>query len=142
MAERKKEMNEVERLIGQILRIGVIVSAIVIVIGLAALFIEGGSGYPGDTVPLGFRAMFAGVMQFKPFAIIMLGLFLLILTPVLRVVVSIYAFAVERDTLYVAITTIVLIILVIAMVIGYAGKQENRNSSVDRPRHTSTATDQ
>ena len=56
MAERKKEMNEVERLIGQILRIGVIVSAIVIVIGLAALFIEGGSGYPGDTVPLGFRA--------------------------------------------------------------------------------------
>ena len=61
-------------------------------------------------------------MQFKPFAIIMLGLFLLILTPVLRVVVSIYAFAVERDTLYVAITTIVLIILVIAMVIGYAGK--------------------
>ncbi|WP_063515949.1 DUF1634 domain-containing protein [Schleiferilactobacillus harbinensis] len=122
MAERKKEMNEVERLIGQILRIGVIVSAIVIVVGLAALFIEGGSGYPGDTVPLGFRAMFAGVMQFKPFAIIMLGLFLLILTPVLRVVVSIYAFAVERDTLYVAITTIVLIILVIAMVIGYAGK--------------------
>lgn len=122
MAARQKEMNEVERLIGQILRIGVVVSAIVISLGLLMLFIQGGSGYPGNTVPLGFRAMFAGVAAFKPFAVIMLGLFLLILTPVLRVVVSIYAFAVEHDTMYVVITTIVLIILVIAMVIGYAGK--------------------
>ncbi|MFT8410866.1 MAG: DUF1634 domain-containing protein [Schleiferilactobacillus perolens] len=122
MVDRKKEMASVEQLIGVILRIGVIISAIVIAVGLLALFLEGGSGYPNDQVPLGFRAIFQGVIQLKPFAIIMLGLFCLILTPVLRVAVSIYAFVVERDSLYVAITSIVLAILVIAMVIGYAGK--------------------
>ncbi|EPD11575.1 putative membrane protein [Lacticaseibacillus paracasei subsp. paracasei Lpp48] len=53
----------------------------------------------------------------------MTGIFLLILTPVLRVVVSIYAFAVEHDRLYVWITTIVLIILLGAMTIGYLGNR-------------------
>ncbi len=52
----------------------------------------------------------------------MLGIFLLILTPVLRVVVSIYAFIKENDKLYAWITTVVLVILVIAMLIGYFGK--------------------
>ena len=60
-------------------------------------------------------------MQLKPYAVLMLGIFLLILTPVLRVVVSIYAFAKEGDRLYVTITTIVLIILIIGTTIGYQG---------------------
>lgn len=51
-------------------------------------------------------------------AFIMLGLFCLILTPVLRVVVSIFAFAKEKDYLYVVITLIVLVILVIGMSFG------------------------
>ena len=51
----------------------------------------------------------------------MFGIFLLILTPVLRVIVSIYAFAKEGDRLYVVITTIVLVILIIGMAIGYRG---------------------
>lgn len=51
----------------------------------------------------------------------MLGLFLLILTPVLRVVVSIYAFIKEKDRLYTWITTAVLVILIGAMIIGYLG---------------------
>ncbi|MBA1393641.1 DUF1634 domain-containing protein, partial [Lactobacillus sp. XV13L] len=51
--------------------------------------------------------------------ILMLGIFLLILTPVLRVVVSIYAFLKEKDYLYVYITTFVLIILAFAMIAGY-----------------------
>ena len=65
--------------------------------------------------------IFQGAMQLKPYAVLMLGIFLLILTPVLRVVVSIYAFAIRKDRLYVAITTIVLIILIIRMTIGYQG---------------------
>ena len=51
----------------------------------------------------------------------MTGLFLLILTPVLRVVASIVAFAKEGDKLYVAITTLVLIILIVAMFVGHGG---------------------
>ncbi len=48
----------------------------------------------------------------------MFGLFCLILTPVLRVVVSLFTFLKEKDYLYVGITGIVLIILVISFLIG------------------------
>ncbi|WP_125979639.1 DUF1634 domain-containing protein [Loigolactobacillus iwatensis] len=118
----QQEMNQVEKLIGVILQIGVIISAIIIGVGLLALLITGKSGYPAGSFPTHFGAIFRGIAQFKPYAIIMLGLFALILTPVLRVVVSIYAFFKERDLLYVVITTIVLIILIFGMAIGYLGK--------------------
>ena len=52
----------------------------------------------------------------------MLGVYCLILTPVLRVIVSIYAFYREKDRLYVTITTAVLLILIVALVIGVYGK--------------------
>ena len=100
---------------------GVILAAVVLLIGLALFFITGQSGYAADVHPHTFSSIIAGTVQLKPYAVIMTGIFLLILTPVLRVVVSIYAFAKEHDRLYANITTAVLIILVIAMVIGYYG---------------------
>lgn len=121
-SSKKQEMHEVELLIGQILRIGVLISAVIIAIGLLLLLVTQNSGYAGNQFPTTFQAIFAGLVTFKPYAIIMLGVFLLILTPVLRVVVSIYAFFKEGDHLYVMITTLVLVILGIAMVIGYFGK--------------------
>ncbi|GBG94291.1 membrane protein [Ligilactobacillus salitolerans] len=122
--EKKKraEMADIEKIIGHVLRIGVLTSAAVIILGLLLALITGQTGYPTNEFPTTFTAIFQGIMVFKPFAITMLGLFLLILTPVLRVVVSIYAFAKENDQLYVWITTLVLVILAIAMWIGYLGK--------------------
>lgn len=112
-----EETRKVELIIGKILRIGVITSAIVILIGIGLYFMNG-SGYTTD-FPRRFSAIFAGVASGKSYAVIMLGVFLLILTPVLRVVVSIYAFYKEHDTLYVVITSIVLVILMFAMFMGY-----------------------
>ncbi|QMU08981.1 DUF1634 domain-containing protein [Levilactobacillus suantsaii] len=117
-----KEMAQVETVIGRILQIGVIFSAIVMAIGLILFLATGQSGYPGDTLPLQFGAILVGTWHLKSFAIMMLGIYCLILTPVLRVVVSIYAFYREKDHLYVAITTTVLIILMIALVIGIYDK--------------------
>ncbi|MBA1434692.1 DUF1634 domain-containing protein [Bombilactobacillus bombi] len=114
----KQEMNEIELIIGKILRVGVIISVAVMIIGLALLLIQGNGGY-GSQFPTTFAAIGRGLLQFKPDAILMLGIFLLILTPVLRVVVSIYAFLKEKDYLYVYITTFVLIILAFAMIAGY-----------------------
>nr|WP_243463958.1 DUF1634 domain-containing protein [Lactiplantibacillus plantarum] len=108
-------------MIGYILRIGVIVSAIVIIIGMLLMLIQGNGGYANGMEPHTVADILAGIVALKPYAVIMLGLFLLILTPTLRVAVSIYAFAVEKDHLYVWITTIVLIILIVASVIGYLG---------------------
>lgn len=113
-----EETRQVELVIGKILRIGVITSAIVVMIGIIMYFINGGGGYDGS-FPRRFAAIFAGIAAGKPYAVIMLGIFLLILTPVLRVVVSIYAFYKEHDKLYVIITTAVLIILIFAMMMGY-----------------------
>ncbi|WP_125714391.1 DUF1634 domain-containing protein [Companilactobacillus kedongensis] len=112
-----EEMRKVELIIGKILRIGVVTSAIVIVIGIMLYFLNG-SGYTGN-FPTRFSTILNGIVAGKSYAIIMLGIFLLILTPVLRVVVSIYAFYKEKDTMYVVITTIVLVILIIAMLLGY-----------------------
>ncbi len=46
-----------------------------------------------------------------PRAFIMLGLLVLIATPIVRVMLSAALFAVERDTFYVAVTLIVLSVL-------------------------------
>ncbi|GEO69597.1 DUF1634 domain-containing protein [Levilactobacillus acidifarinae] len=125
MAEKPttaREMAQVETIIGRILQVGVIFSAVIMAIGLVMFLATGHSGYPGTTMPLTMGAILLGTWQLKPFAIMMLGVYCLILTPVLRVVVSIYAFYKEKDHLYVAITTTVLIILIIALVIGVYGK--------------------
>lgn len=113
------EMVQVEKSIGVILQIGVVISATIIIIGLIIGLVTGGTGYPGQTFPTHLGPILTGVAQAKPVAIMMLGLFCLILTPVLRVVVSIYAFAKEHDHLYVLITSTVLVILAFAMILGY-----------------------
>lgn len=119
--KKARKMDEIERVIGHVLRIGVSLSALVIVAGIVTALFAGETGYRGTTFPTTPSAILSGLILLKPLAILMTGLFLLILTPVLRVVVSIYAFAVEKDYLYVWITSIVLLILVIAMWIGYMG---------------------
>jgi Predicted membrane protein len=114
-----EETRKVELIIGKILRVGVVTSAVVILIGMALYFMNGNGGYSGDYFPRRFSDIFTGLIQGKAYSVIMLGIFLLILTPVLRVVVSIYAFYKEKDMMYVIITTTVLIILAIAMILGY-----------------------
>lgn len=120
-AATKQEMNHVEDIIGHVMQVGVITAAIVIVIGILMLFISGHSGYAGNQHPMTFAAIGRGVIALKPYAVIMLGLFLLILTPALRVLISIYAFVVLGDHMYVWITSLVMLILIIAMVIGMYG---------------------
>jgi len=52
-----------------------------------------------------------GVWRGEPRGLIQFGLLLLIVTPIMRVAFSVFAFAVQRDRLYVVITLIVLLIL-------------------------------
>lgn len=119
--QSKSEMNAVENLIGKVMQIGVLTAALVMLLGVTMFLITGDSGYAGQYHPTTFGGMVTGLIELKSYAIIMIGLFLLILTPVLRVIVSIYAFYVAKDNLYVWITTIVLIILIFAMLIGMYG---------------------
>ncbi|MTV81864.1 DUF1634 domain-containing protein [Secundilactobacillus folii] len=116
----EKEMEHIEIMIGRILQIGVIVAAIIMLLGLILLLVHGGNGgYPVGHQPTTIKSILLGTIALKPYAVMMVGMFCLILTPVLRVVVSIYAFYKEHDTLYVWITTSVLIILCISFIIGH-----------------------
>ena len=56
-------------------------------------------------------AILRTAFQGRPRSLIQLGLVLLIATPVARVAFSVFAFAVQRDRLYVAITLVVLAVL-------------------------------
>lgn len=114
------EMAHIEGIIGRILQIGVAVAAVIMLFGLILLLMNGGNGgYPVGHQPTTINAIIDGTIALKPYAVMMVGMFCLIMTPVLRVVVSIYAFYKEHDTLYVWITSIVLVILCISFVIGH-----------------------
>ena len=62
-----------------------------------------------------------GIKTLDPTVLMMLATVLLILTPVFRVIVSIYAFAVDRDGKYVLITSIVMAIMVLTFVLSRFG---------------------
>lgn len=113
-----KVLNEAEVFVSKSLRVGVLLSASVIFVGLILFFVSGESGYPGETYPTLLKDIFLGAVSMKPFAIILAGLVLLILTPIMRVGVSILVFLKENDWLYVVISTIVFLILISSFFFG------------------------
>ena len=57
--------------------------------------------------------MFEALTNLNPIAIILLGVFILVATPIVRVLVSIIVFFCDGDILYVVLATFVFIILAI-----------------------------
>lgn len=112
-------------IIGWILLGGVLVSSAIILLGIVLLpFRPGGiaiSALRVETFPHTIGQVWSGIVSLHPQAIIVLGLLLLIATPVLRVAVSIIAFALEHDRRYVVITCIVLGILILGFFLGKGG---------------------
>ena len=104
-------------IIGWVLQGGVILSAAIIVFGLFLEFLQPNKFAPQKLqfFPQSFGQVWAGLLVLRPQAVIALGLLLLIATPVVRVAVSIVAFAVERDRRFVVITTVVLLILLFSI---------------------------
>lgn len=120
--------RDVEIIIGQLLRYGVIISSSIVIIGgLIYLYrhgheIENYSKFDGE--PLWFTSIsgvIEGVLLGKGRAIIQLGVIVLIATPILRVAFSALAFLMERDFLYVFISLLVLSIILFSMTGGIAG---------------------
>ncbi|SRR5579885_538552 len=102
---------------------GVAISSLILVIGWLLLLLNPHllSAHNLQTFPHTFAQIWTGLLALQPQAIIVLGLLLLIATPVIRVAVSLLAFALEHDWLYVVITFFVLSILIIGFLIGKGG---------------------
>lgn len=113
----------IDTAITALLRIGVVLSVAIIATGMVITLVQHPSSF-STRVPAFFPKTIGevvdGVRHGSGLAIMTLGLLVLIATPVARVALSVVIFVVARDKLYVAITTAVFIILMIAFAVGRA----------------------
>ena len=119
--------HEIEQVIGRLLQYGVLIAAAVTLLGGVMLLVHHGSTpadysiFHGEPPQLrSLSAIIGGAFSGNALAIVQLGLLLLIATPVARVAFTLVAFGIQRDRLYVLVTTIVLALLLYGLVFGGA----------------------
>jgi uncharacterized membrane protein len=126
------KVRKVELTISALLRIGVVTSLLVVLVGTTVTFVHhphylssrqdlGPLTKPGAEFPHSIPTLIRGLQHGQGRAIVMAGLLLLIATPVLRVAVSVLAFVYQRDRTFVIITTVVLALLLTSFVLGRGG---------------------
>ena len=114
----------VELAISHTLRAGVMLAAAIILAGVV-LFVAGrqGTGAPDSftalihahATPVRIAGILRGAGSLDPVALIELGLLVLILTPVVRVAMTVMVFAVEGDPTFLVIVCIVLAVLILGL---------------------------
>lgn len=123
------KVRQVELLISGLLRVGVVTSLSVVVFGTILSFVHHPDYLtsrralqrlttPGAAIPHTPREVGYGLVHLQGQAVVVLGLLLLVATPVLRVAVSILGFVYERDRTFVLITSLVLALLILSFILG------------------------
>ncbi|SCY51830.1 Uncharacterized membrane protein [Flavobacterium anhuiense] len=126
--EEKFGEKDFQTIIGNLLRYGVWISLSVAFIGGIVYLIHNGNQIEDYSV---FKendrnifeviaAVYNGAIQGNGESLIFTGIILLFLTPVLRVLLSLFSFLLEKDYLYVAITLIVIAIIIISISFGFS----------------------
>ena len=135
-SDERGQITRMELVISYVLRGGVLLSAAVVLYGLALVTVTRDTGYapiqphhlpdilafhpaagPGY-FPTAPAAVLRAALVRKPYAIIGLGMLLLIATPVVRVALSVVFFLAQRDWLYAGITVFVLAVLLLSVIVG------------------------
>lgn len=126
--EEKFGEKDFQAIIGNLLRYGVWISLSVAFIGGIVYLLHNGNQIEDYTV---FKendrnifeviaAIYHGAIQGNGESIIFTGIIFLFLTPVLRVILSLFSFLLEKDYLYVGITLIVISIIIISISFGFS----------------------
>jgi len=125
----RKDFTDVDlnRSVGNLLRLGVILSVITSLIGFVKLFME------GFEMPRKYKLLDMGTSSEKVWshfwetlckgegmAIIQLGILMLIFTPLMRIIFALIGYLKEKDYVYVIISSIVLAIMAVSFFTGYA----------------------
>ncbi|MBD3905665.1 DUF1634 domain-containing protein [Chryseobacterium sp. Ch-15] len=125
----RKDFTDVDlnRSVGNLLRLGVILSVITSLVGFVKLFME------GFEMPKKYKLLDMGTSSDKVWshfwetlckgegmAIIQLGILMLIFTPLMRIIFALIGYLKEKDYVYVIISSIVLAIMAISFFTGYA----------------------
>ena len=130
-ATERTHARRVELVISMLLRVGVATSLTVIVAGTVLSFVHhpdyasapGALAHltqPGAAFPRSLSQVLAGLRAERGQAVVVLGVLLLIATPVLRVAASIVGFIYQRDRIYMVITSVVLALLLLSFWLGHA----------------------
>ena len=115
--------QRIENIVGNLLRVGVLLSAVVVLCGGILYLIQYGHApadyrvFHGEPTDLkSVSGIVRAAIALHSRGIIQLGLLLLIATPVARVAFSIFGFIEEKDRLYVIFTVLVLLILLYSLI--------------------------
>lgn len=104
--------QRMDQIIGNLLRTGVVLAAAVVAAGGAWYLAVNGAAPAGHRhFHQEARGLESLASLTPPEVVILIGLLLLIATPIARVVFSLIAFALERDRTFVWITAVVLVVL-------------------------------
>jgi uncharacterized membrane protein len=123
------KVHQVEMVLSTLLRSGVVLSLTIIVLGTLLSFAHhpdytSSTGElrrltrPGAVFPIAISQVVSGLGRFEGRAVVVLGLLLLIATPVMRVAVSVLIFVHQRDWIFVVITSVVLVLLILSFFLG------------------------
>jgi uncharacterized membrane protein len=114
--------ERVEEFMGNLLRAGVILAAIVVLAGGISYLISYGTTSPDYRVFRGEPAdlrnvsgILADAIGLHSRGLIQFGLLVLVATPVARVAFSVFAFARQHDLIYVVLTLIVFAVLIYSL---------------------------
>lgn len=118
---------DLNRSVGNLLRLGVILSVATSLIGFVKLFLEGfkmpekySSLTVGSSSEKVWGQFWDSLCKGEGVAIIQLGILLLIFTPLMRIIFALIGYLKEKDYVYVIISSIVLAIMAISFFTGYA----------------------
>lgn len=128
MQNEKFGEKDFQTIIGNLLRYGVWISLSVAFIGGIVYLMHHGSEIEDYSV---FKendrnifeviaAVYRGAIQGNGAYLIFVGIILLFLTPVFRVLLSLFSFILEKDYLYVVITLIVILIIITSISFGFS----------------------
>lgn len=108
----RRNLNEV---VHGVLLFGLAISTILMLFGLGLDLIR---HRDMPTAVPSFVEVFRRVAELRPSGFLALGLLVLVATPIMRVIGSIFAFLYERDWRYAAITFLVLLVVSLSLILG------------------------
>ncbi len=109
-------LEQMEVQLSNVLRAGVMVSACFLILGLALMVITGDTSCPNGVLDI--KWFLWGDPFLAPSHVLFLGFLVLIATPVLRIMASIAIYLKAKDWPFVALTTLVLLTLLVSFTLG------------------------
>lgn len=128
METKKFTDSDLQSIIGNVLRYGVLLALVTSLIGGVVLFITQPDkkidfstfSEKDENIFIVFQRLFEGLQHGDGESIIFLGIILLFLTPAIRLILSLFSFFLEKDWLYIFITLIVISIIVFSVSFGFS----------------------